>query len=145
VKVVRAEREDDAGMLGAAYMTWDCLQKGEAQPSHERSITPWGFWQVLEEGHGYKVKRLYIHPGHRLSYQKHQQREETWMIASGEALVVVDGNEHRLRAGETIHIPRTSAHRIGNPTDAALIFLEVQQGSYFGEDDIERLQDDYKR
>ena len=86
-----------------------------------------------------------MHPGHRLSYQKHQQREETWMIASGEAIVVIDGNERHLRAGDTIHIPKTSAHRIGNPGDTPLVFFEVQRGTYFGEDDIVRLQDDYKR
>jgi len=100
---------------------------------------------VLEEGSDFKVKRIYVHPGHRLSYQKHQQREETWMIAEGEALAVVEGNETRLKPGETIRIGKTQAHRIANPGQSGLVFFEVQRGTYFGEDDIVRLSDDYKR
>jgi glucokinase len=147
VKVVRAEKEDDAGIHGSAYIAWDLLQQGDKHSTtKERSLTPWGFWQVLEEGKDYKVKRIYVHPGHRLSYQRHEKRQETWMIATGEALAVIDDKEYRLKPGETIHFGFNQAHRIGNPsTDQPLIFLEVQRGSYFGEDDIVRLQDDYKR
>jgi mannose-6-phosphate isomerase-like protein (cupin superfamily) len=145
VKVARAEKEDDAGIYGAGYVAWDLLQRGEPSLSRERRLTPWGFWEVLEEGNDYKVKRLYIHPGHRLSYQKHQHREETWMIASGEATVMIDDIQRTLRAGETIHIGTTQAHRIGNDGSVPLIFFEVQRGTYFGEDDIVRLADDYKR
>jgi len=104
-----------------------------------------GIWEVIEEGQDYKVKRLYVHPGHRLSYQKHEQREETWMISSGQAAVTLDGKEMILKAGDTLHIAKTQAHRVANPTDQPLVFFEVQRGSYFGEDDIIRLQDDYKR
>src|SRR5262249_38068490 len=86
VHVARAAKEDDAGIHGAAYIAWDLLQRGDISKVRERAITPWGFWQVLEEGPDYKLKRIYVHPGHRLSYQKHQQREETWMIATGEAI-----------------------------------------------------------
>ena len=145
VKVVRAEKGDDAGIYGGAYLAWESVRMGEATFSNERALAPWGFWQVLEEGKDYKVKRLYVHPGHRLSYQKHQQREESWMIAAGQALITLDGKEHRLEAGETIHIPKKSLHRIANPGQSPLIFLEVQRGTYFGEDDIERVEDDYKR
>ena len=67
------------------------------------------------------------------------------MIADGEAQVILDGVEHRLKAGDTIRIPKNSLHRIGNPGTDPLVFLEVQRGTYFGEDDIERLEDDYKR
>jgi len=67
------------------------------------------------------------------------------MIASGEALIVIDGTEHRLQAGETIHIPKTSAHRVSNPGAEPLVFYETQRGTYFGEDDIVRLEDDYQR
>jgi glucokinase len=146
VKVVRAEKEDDAGIFGTAYLAWDELKRGNQKETKlERRLAPWGFWEVLEEGKDYKVKRLYVHPGHRLSYQKHQQREETWMIASGQAAVTLDGKELILNAGDTIHIAKTQAHRVGNPADQPLIFFEVQRGTYFGEDDIIRLQDDYKR
>jgi len=145
VKVVPAEKGEDAGIYGNAYLAWEAIRLGDARFSNERSLTPWGFWQVLEEGKDYKVKRLYIHPGHRLSYQKHEQREESWMIANGEAQIVLDGQERRLKAGDTIHIPKKSLHRIGNPGPHPLVFFEVQRGTYFGEDDIIRLEDDYKR
>jgi glucokinase len=145
VKVVRAEKGDDAGIYGSAYIAWESIRMGDARFSSERALAPWGFWQVLEEGKDYKVKRLYVHAGHRLSYQKHQKREESWMIASGQALITLDGKEHRLGAGQTIHIPKTSSHRVANPGPGPLIFFEVQRGTYFGEDDIERLEDDYKR
>ena len=145
VKVVPAQHGDQAGIYGSAYVAWDSIRSGNARFSSDRAIAPWGFWQVLEEAKDYKLKRLYVHPGHRLSYQRHQQREESWLIADGEAQVILNGVEHRLRAGDTIHIPKTALHRIGNPGSSPLIFLEVQRGTYFGEDDIERLEDDYKR
>jgi len=145
VKVVRAEKADDAGVNGSAYVAWDMLQHGNSSLSKERSITPWGFWQVIEDANDYKVKRIYVHPGHRLSYQKHQQREETWMIASGRAIAIIDDKEHHLQPGDTIHVGKTQAHRIASSGDSPLIFFEVQRGTYFGEDDIVRLQDDYKR
>jgi glucokinase len=145
VRVVRAQKQDDAGIYGNAYVAWDSMSRGHMKRTRERSLTPWGFWEVLEEGPDYKAKRIYVHPGHRLSYQKHQQREETWMIASGEASITLDGSEQRLSAGETIFIRKTQAHRIANPGPEPLVFFEVQRGTYFGEDDIVRLQDDYKR
>lgn len=145
VKVVRAEKEAIAGIFGAAYVAWDLLQHPDPVSAHEHRNTPWGSWEVIEETPEYKVKRLYVHPGHRLSYQKHEHREETWMIASGEATITLDGEEIKLKGGQTIHIHKTQAHRIANFGEAPLIFFEVQRGSYFGEDDIVRLQDDYKR
>lgn len=146
VKVVRAEKENDAGIFGTAYLAWDELRCGDQlKTKRERRLAPWGFWEVIEEGKDYKVKRLYVHPGHRLSYQKHQQREETWMVSSGQAAVTLDGKELILNAGDTIHIAKTQAHRVGNSSDQPLIFFEVQRGTYFGEDDIIRLQDDYRR
>jgi glucokinase len=145
VEVVRAKLEDEAGICGSAYLAWDFLRRGDIGVPHERRFTPWGFWEVLEVGRSYQVKRICIYPGNRLSYQRHQKREETWMIASGEAKVMLDDKDLVLRAGETIHIQKTQAHRIGNLGDELLVFFEVQRGSYFGEDDIERLQDDYHR
>ena len=145
VKIVPAEKGDDAGIYGCAYVAWESIRMGQARFSNDRSLAPWGFWQVLEEAIDYKVKRLYVHPGHRLSYQKHKQREESWMIADGEATVILDGQEQRLKAGDTIRIPKGSLHRIGNQGQRPLVFFEVQRGTYFGEDDIERVDDDYKR
>lgn len=106
---------------------------------------PWGTYTVLEEGTTFKVKRIEVLPGKRLSYQKHSQRAEHWVVVEGTAKVTLDGNEIIVRTGEAIDIPIGAAHRVENPGEADLIFIEVQRGNYLGEDDIQRLQDDYGR
>ncbi len=107
---------------------------------------PWGNYTVLDDdAPDHKVKRMVVHPGKRLSYQRHAKRSEHWFIVSGKALVTLDGAEVELEAGEAIDIPCGSAHRIANPGDTDLVFVEVQHGTYFGEDDIERLEDDFGR
>ena len=106
---------------------------------------PWGTYTVLEEAPTFKVKRIEVLPGKRLSYQKHAQRAEHWVVVEGTARVTLDGNDITVRAGEAIDIPIGAAHRVENPGDSDLIFIEVQRGSYLGEDDIVRLQDDYGR
>jgi mannose-6-phosphate isomerase len=107
--------------------------------------TPWGMWEVLAEEPDYKVKRILVNSGHRLSYQKHSKREERWLIVKGTARVTLDGRIHEYPAGSLVHIPFESAHRIENQSGEPLVFIEVQTGSYFGEDDIVRLEDDYGR
>lgn len=111
----------------------------------EASQRPWGRYEVLDEGPGYKVKRIEVAAGQRLSYQKHASRAEHWVIVQGEAEITLDGELHRLGAGRDIDIPRGAAHRIANPGEAPLVFIEVQRGVYLGEDDIVRLEDDYGR
>lgn len=106
---------------------------------------PWGNYQVLEDAATHKVKRITVLPGHRLSYQRHQRRAEHWFVLSGEATVTLDDVDHSVTPGNAIDIPRTSAHRVANRGDVPLVFVEVQVGDYFGEDDIERLEDDYGR
>ena len=106
---------------------------------------PWGSYTVLEETSSFKVKRIEVLPGKRLSYQKHSQRAEHWFVVEGTAKVTLDGNEITVRAGESIDIPIGAAHRVENPGNEDLIFIEVQRGTYLGEDDIVRLQDDYGR
>ena len=106
---------------------------------------PWGSYTVLEEDHGFKVKRIEVLPGKRLSYQKHAQRAEHWFVVEGTAKVTLDDEEITVRAGEAIDIPIGAAHRVENPDEGNLVFIEVQRGSYLGEDDIVRLQDDYGR
>ncbi|HRR72139.1 MAG TPA: phosphomannose isomerase type II C-terminal cupin domain [Syntrophorhabdaceae bacterium] len=106
---------------------------------------PWGRWLVLQDEVDFKVKRIEVLPGHRLSYQKHFRREEHWQIVRGEAKVTIDGIDYTLKAGACIRIPRESFHRIQNTGDKELIFIEVQRGDYFGEDDIVRIEDDYGR
>jgi mannose-6-phosphate isomerase len=106
---------------------------------------PWGNYTVLEEDRGFKVKRIEVLPGKRLSYQKHSQRAEHWFVVEGTAKVTLDDNEIIVRAGEAIDIPIGAAHRVENADDANLIFIEVQRGNYLGEDDIVRLHDDFGR
>jgi len=111
----------------------------------EVDTRPWGRYEVLSDETSHKVKRLTVEPGHRLSYQRHSRRSEHWFVVEGDALVTLDGVEHVVATGEAIDIPAGAAHRIENRGLAPLVFVEVQRGSYFGEDDIERIDDDYGR
>jgi mannose-6-phosphate isomerase len=106
---------------------------------------PWGSYTVLEEDRTFKVKRIEVLPGKRLSYQKHSQRAEHWFVVQGTAKVTLDGSEIMVAAGEAIDISIGTAHRVENPGDKDLVFIEVQRGTYLGEDDIVRLEDDYGR
>ena len=106
---------------------------------------PWGSFTVLDEGSGFKVKRIEVFAGKRLSYQKHAQRAEHWFVVRGTARVTLDGEEIIKAAGEAIDIPVGAAHRVENPGAELLVFIEVQQGVYLGEDDIVRLEDDFGR
>jgi mannose-6-phosphate isomerase-like protein (cupin superfamily) len=111
----------------------------------ERDERPWGSYEVLEDAPSHKVKRIEVRADQRLSYQRHQRRAEHWFVVAGTARVTLDGNDHHLDAGSAIDIPRGAAHRIGNVGEDTLVFIEVQHGDYFGEDDIERLDDDFGR
>lgn len=106
---------------------------------------PWGRFTVLEEAPTHKLKRIEVHPGRRLSYQRHEHRAEHWFVVSGEADVTLDGRALRLGPGDAVDIPERAAHRVANAGDDRLVFFEVQVGDYFGEDDIERLEDDFGR
>jgi len=114
-----------------------------ASPQFE--ARPWGSYTVLDEGEGYKVKRIEVLPGKRLSYQKHAHRAEHWMIVNGTAKVTLDGHEIVRAVGDTVDVPIGAAHRIENTGAERLVFIEVQRGTYLGEDDIVRLQDDFGR
>ena len=106
---------------------------------------PWGRWDTLHEEPGFKVKRLLVKPGQRLSYQTHARRSERWTVAKGAALVILDGKEVRLPLGGMLEVPLGAAHRLTNPGTEDLVVVEVQFGDYLGEDDIVRLSDDYGR
>ena len=106
---------------------------------------PWGRWDTLIEEPGFKVKRILVKPGQRLSYQTHARRAERWTVARGTAQVTLDGKDVRLAEGGMIEIPLGAAHRLANPGVGELIVIEVQLGDYLGEDDIKRLSDDYGR
>lgn len=106
---------------------------------------PWGTFENLLDTDNCKVKKIVVKPGSRLSYQYHHRRSEVWTIVSGTAKVTLDGVNSWRTKGSVIQIPAEIKHRIENDTDEDLIFIEVQWGEYFGEDDIVRLQDDYNR
>jgi mannose-6-phosphate isomerase-like protein (cupin superfamily) len=112
-------------------------------PDFERR--PWGTFTVLDDRADCKVKRLTVEPGQRLSYQSHAHRSEHWVVVAGRARVTLDGTEIDLAAGEAVDIPMGAAHRVSNPGTDELVFVEVQLGDYFGEDDIVRYSDDYGR
>jgi len=107
---------------------------------------PWGTYTVLsEDASDHKVKRIVVHPGKRLSYQRHAKRAEHWFFVSGPARVTLDGHDTELQPGQAIDIPMGAAHRVANEGTTDVVFIEVQYGTYFGEDDIVRLEDDFGR
>lgn len=112
---------------------------------HEKDRRPWGDYEVLSSGLDHKVKRITVYPGKRLSLQRHRRRAEHWFILCGEALITLGENEVSLKAGESMNILQGEAHRIANAGTGLLVFIEVQTGEYFGEDDVERIEDDYGR
>jgi mannose-6-phosphate isomerase len=112
---------------------------------NSENIRPWGRYDVIDEGAAHKVKRIVVNPGGRLSYQRHGRRKEHWVIVSGIAGVTLDGVEFVAGPGEVVAVPVGAKHRVRNAGPEPLVFVEVQTGDYFGEDDIERFSDDYGR
>ncbi len=106
---------------------------------------PWGSWTVLLEADGFKIKRIEVAPGRRLSLQRHAHRSEHWVVVQGHALVTRGEEQLEVRLNESTFIPAGTVHRLENPGDEALVIVEVQVGDYVGEDDIERLSDDWER
>ncbi|AGH95702.1 mannose-1-phosphate guanylyltransferase/mannose-6-phosphate isomerase [Pseudobdellovibrio exovorus] len=117
----------------------------ELTTEHVFENRPWGRFEILRDEEHYKSKVIQVEPGRKLSYQSHAKRAEHWVIVKGEAIVVLNDEEHVLKAGEHIFIPQGAKHRIMNRSQSLVEFIEVQVGSYFGEDDIVRYQDDYGR
>lgn len=111
----------------------------------ERGERPWGTYTVLDESKGYKIKRIEVLPGQRLSLQKHHHRSEHWIVVSGTAKVTCGETVRIVNINESTFIPIGSSHRLENPGVIPLIIIEVQSGEYLGEDDIVRFQDDYHR
>jgi mannose-6-phosphate isomerase len=106
---------------------------------------PWGSFTTLEEGPGYKIKRIEVKPGHRLSLQMHHHRSEHWIVVSGTAKVTCGETEEILFSNQSTYVPQCVNHRLENPGVIPLVLIEVQNGEYLGEDDIVRFQDDYAR
>ncbi|HEX9205105.1 MAG TPA: phosphomannose isomerase type II C-terminal cupin domain [Candidatus Deferrimicrobiaceae bacterium] len=111
----------------------------------ERGDRPWGFYLVLHEDRGYKVKQFVVRPGKRLSLQRHRHRAEHWQVVRGEAVVTREGETLRLSPGQSVDIPLGALHRVESVGSEDLVVIEVQMGEYVGEDDIERFEDDFGR
>ena len=111
----------------------------------EKEERPWGRFYVLHNDSNFKIKKIEVEPGHRLSYQYHNFRSEVWVIIKGEATINIDGNFKKFTHGKSISIPKGAKHRVQNNGKEKLVLVEVQTGTYFGEDDIVRIEDDYKR
>jgi mannose-6-phosphate isomerase-like protein (cupin superfamily) len=114
-------------------------------PPGETDHRPWGHYVVLADEPGHKVKRIVVEPGGRLSLQRHKKRSEHWFALSGEGVVTVGDEDILLTPGKATDIPQGAWHRVRNDGGAPFVFIEVQRGTYFGEDDIERKEDDYGR
>jgi len=141
VLVTTKDRAQDVGSLVDTLKQKDRVE----QLYHTRVRRPWGWYQTLDAGDAFQVKRIYVNPGARLSLQRHRRRAEHWVVVSGEARVHCGGEDMTLIANQSTYIPVGAVHRLENTSDDALFLIEVQSGDYLGEDDIERLDDDYQR
>lgn len=123
------------------------LERESSRHAHPPQVEtrPWGSFAVLEEGHRFKVKRLVVNPRARLSLQMHRFRSEHWVVVAGCAHVTLGACQFDVWEKESADIPRMTKHRIENRTDQPLEIIEVQSGTYLGEDDIIRFSDDYGR
>ena len=111
----------------------------------EIETRPWGKFFVIQENENYKIKRIEVEPGQRLSYQYHNRRSETWIIITGKCKIIIEDIENINKKGDVIQIPQGAKHRVENIGKHKLVFIEIQTGEYFGEDDIVRITDDYNR
>jgi mannose-1-phosphate guanylyltransferase/mannose-6-phosphate isomerase len=120
-------------------------RKSEERLTHRTVHRPWGNYTVLEEGERFKIKRIVVNPGAKLSYQSHHHRSEHWVVVSGTARVTNGDKVYDVHTNESTYIPISTKHRLENPGKVPLQIIEVQSGEYLGEDDIVRFDDDYKR
>jgi mannose-6-phosphate isomerase len=109
-----------------------------------REDRPWGYYVILNESDNHKTKYIYINPNGRLSYQRHEKRHEHWFIVSGHPFITINGQQKLMSPGHSIDLKAGDLHRI-EAQESPVEFIEVQTGTYFGEDDIVRIEDDYGR
>ena len=141
VLVLSHEHGDQVKQLVDQLKTENRREAGE----HKRIFRPWGYYQSIDGGQRYQVKRIVVKPGERLSLQKHFHRAEHWIVVRGTAEVGRDEETHLVHENESIYLPIGCKHRLTNPGKIDLELIEVQTGSYLGEDDIVRFQDVYNR
>ncbi|MDR1451527.1 MAG: mannose-1-phosphate guanylyltransferase/mannose-6-phosphate isomerase [Helicobacteraceae bacterium] len=118
---------------------------GDLPKVHAIAHRPWGSYEVLDAGNRFKIKRIIVKPGKRLSLQKHAHRNEHWIVLNGAALVTIDDQTRQINANESTYIHAGCAHRLENAGKIDLVIIEAQVGDYLGEDDIVRIEDDFKR
>jgi mannose-1-phosphate guanylyltransferase / mannose-6-phosphate isomerase len=127
-------------------MVSELKAKGRREASdHRRSYRPWGHYDEVDAGERFQVKRIVVMPGCKLSLQKHMHRSEHWVVVRGTAVVTIGEQEKAVHENESIYIPIGSLHRLANPGKIPLELIEIQTGSYLGEDDIVRVDDIYGR
>src|SRR5690606_16767569 len=113
--------------------------------THLTTYRPWGGYSSILTGERFQVKRLFVKPGKKLSLQKHHHRSEHWIVVRGSAEVTIDGKVTLLSENQSIYLPLGCTHRLANPGKILLELIEVQTGSYLGEDDIVRIEDEFGR
>jgi len=112
---------------------------------NEKEERPWGWFEIHLEEANLKIKRIMVKPGKRLSLQSHEHRAENWVVVQGQARVTLGEETIKLEKRQSVFIPEKTKHRVENPGKEELVFIEVQTGTYLGEDDITRFQDDFGR
>jgi mannose-1-phosphate guanylyltransferase/mannose-6-phosphate isomerase len=141
--VLIADRENTAGMKRLVERLKHVAPA--VTVDHLKVHRPWGNYQSLDHGDRYQVKRIVVKAGERLSLQFHKHRAEHWVVVRGNAKVTIGNEVRTLQENESIYIPLGTSHRLENPGKIPLELIEVQTGSYLGEDDIVRIEDDYHR
>jgi len=142
--VVLVASKDKAQEVKEIISTLEARQR-EERLTHRRVFRPWGSYETLDSGKNFQVKRLTVNPGKKLSLQLHHKRAEHWVVVNGTATVTKGEEVFQLKENESTYIPVEVKHRLENATDQPLEIIEVQSGSYLGEDDIERFEDDFGR
>lgn len=132
--------DKDAFSLHKFYVT-----KNLVKAMKEENKRPWGYYEVLSDAPDHKVKRIVVNPGGVLSLQRHKKRAEHWFVVAGAGTVTLGKNKYPVKPGSAIDIPQGAAHRMENTSSKDLVLIEIQTGTYFGEDDIKRLEDKYGR
>lgn len=124
----------------------DLINVDESKLDSEVYPRPWGFYKTLFLSDHTHVKTLVLYPMGKTSYQTHSKREEFWVVVKGEGIIKIDASERKIETGDYVFVPKECKHKITNPSkDENLVLIETQLGSYFGEDDIQRLEDEYGR
>ena len=152
VAVIASEDAIYVGRLSEAQRVGPMVKALRANPAtvglteiHRTAYRPWGGYSSVLNGERFQVKRLFVKPGKKLSLQKHHHRAEHWVVVTGTAEVTIDGKVTMLTENESIYLPLGSVHRLANPGKILLELIEVQTGSYLGEDDIIRIEDEFGR